>query len=72
MFGENLKIIRRKKALTQAEVARLAQIHKRYYQDVEACLKTPSVVIAARLQMALGCDWRELTRGIADSPVQES
>ena len=48
MFGQNLKRLRLKNHLTQAELAKSAQIHKRYYQDVEACLKTPSVVIAAR------------------------
>ena len=64
MFGENLKRIRAQRGLTQREVAQLALIHKRYVQDIEACLKIPSVVIAIRLQRALNCEWRDLTRGL--------
>jgi transcriptional regulator with XRE-family HTH domain len=67
MFGQNLRRLRLKNGLTQAQVAESAKIHKRYYQDLEACLKIPSVVIAARLRKALRCDWNELTRGIIDN-----
>jgi len=64
MFGENLKRIRAQRRLTQREVSELAHIHKRYVQDMEACLKTPSVVIALRLQRALKCKWEDLTKGM--------
>jgi DNA-binding XRE family transcriptional regulator len=64
MFGDNLKRIRAQRGLTQREVALLALIHKRYVQDMEANLKIPSVVIAIRLQRALNCEWRDLTRGM--------
>ncbi|MBE2203760.1 MAG: helix-turn-helix transcriptional regulator [Chthoniobacterales bacterium] len=50
--------------MTQAKVSELARLHTRYYQDVEACRKTPSVAIAARLQRALKCDWTDLTKGL--------
>ena len=62
MFGENVKRIRKEKDMTQVEVAGLAKIHKRYYQDIEWCRRTPSVVIAAKLRKALDCDWTDLTR----------
>jgi transcriptional regulator with XRE-family HTH domain len=64
MFGENVRRIRAEEGLTQAKVAEMAGVHKRYYQDVEACRKTPSVLIAARLRMALNCDWTDLMRGL--------
>jgi len=64
MFGNNLKRIRAQRGMTQGQVSELAKIHKRYYQDLEACLKTPSVAIAARLQRALQCDWPDLTKGL--------
>jgi transcriptional regulator with XRE-family HTH domain len=64
MFGKNLKRIRAQRDMTQAKVSELAGIHKRYYQDVEACVKVPSVAIAARLRKALKCDWTDLTRGL--------
>jgi transcriptional regulator with XRE-family HTH domain len=64
MFGDNLKRIRAKRGLTQRELAVLALIHKRYVQDLEANLKIPSVVIAIRLQRALNCEWRDLTKGM--------
>ena len=50
--------------MTQKQVAELAQIHKRYVQDLEACLKTPSIVVVARIKKALKCDWTDLTRGL--------
>ena len=64
MFGNNLKRIRHEKGMTQAKVSELARVHTRYYQDLEACQKTPSVAIAARLQRALQCDWADLTKGL--------
>lgn len=63
-FGKNLKRIRAQRGLTQREVSELAQIHKRYVQDMEACLKIPSVVIAVRLQRALKCELTDLTKGL--------
>ncbi len=64
MFGENLRRIRAQRGMTQKQVAELAQIHKRYVQDLEACLKTPSIVVVARIKKALKCDWTDLTRGL--------
>ena len=64
MFGENLKRIRAERGFTQRQLAQLALIHYRYVQDLEANLKIPSVVIAIRLQRALDCEWRDLTRGM--------
>jgi len=64
MFGDNLKRLRAKSGLTQRELAVLALIHYRYVQDLEANLKIPSVVIAIRLQRALNCEWRDLTKGM--------
>lgn len=64
MFGNNLKRLRLKNDLTQREVAEGAEIHRRYYQDLEACVKIPSVAIAARLRKVFGCEWEELTKGL--------
>ena len=64
MFGKNLKRIRLKRGMTQLELAGQAKIYKRHYQDVEACRKIPSVVMAARLRKALKCEWTDLMRGV--------
>jgi len=64
MFGKNIRRLRAAKGLTQGKLAELADIHKRYYQDLEACRKTPSVTVAARIQRALKCDWADLLRGV--------
>ncbi len=64
MFGNNLRRIRAQRGMTQVKVAELAGIHRRYYQDLEACSKTPSVTIAARLQRALKADWFDLTKDL--------
>jgi DNA-binding XRE family transcriptional regulator len=63
-FGKNLKELRARSAMTQAQVAESAQIHKRHYQAIEACEKVPSVLIAARLRKTLDCTWEELTKGL--------
>ena len=64
MFGKNIKRLRTQRGMTQAAVADLVGIHKRYYQDVEACRKIPSVLIAHRMRKALKCEWSEMTRGM--------
>jgi len=64
MFGENLKHIRALRGMTQREVAALAEIHYRHVQDIEACLKIPSVAIAVRLHKALKCKLTDLTKGM--------
>jgi len=63
MFGDNIRRLRAAKELTQGKLAELASIHKRYYQDLEACNKIPSVTVASRIQKALRCDWTDLMRG---------
>ncbi len=64
MLGKNLKKIRKQKGLTQAKLAELANVNRRYYQEIEACRKNPTVVVTARLRKALKCDWLEVLKGI--------
>jgi transcriptional regulator with XRE-family HTH domain len=64
MFGKNVKRLRIEKGMTQASLSSAAKIYMRYYQDIEACRKIPSVVFAARLKAALDCEWEDLMRGV--------
>lgn len=64
MFGKNLRRLRLQKGLTQAKVAELADINRRYYQEVEASRKNPTIGVAARLRKALKVEWVELLKGL--------
>ena len=64
MFGKNLKRMRAQRGMTQKQVSELAQIHKRYVQDLEAGLKTPSITVVARIRKALKCEGTDLTKGL--------
>ncbi|MFZ4775850.1 MAG: helix-turn-helix domain-containing protein [Terrimicrobiaceae bacterium] len=63
-LGQNLRRIRTKKGLTQAKLAELADINRRYYQEIEACRKNPTVVVTARLRKALKADWLDVLKGV--------
>ena len=56
--------MRAQRGMTQKQVSELAQIHKRYVQDLEAGLKTPSISVVARIRKALKCEWTDLTKGL--------
>ena len=56
----NLKTKRRKKGLTQAEIAGKASISTRHYQDIEADKRTPNVKTAKLIAQALDSTVEEL------------
>lgn len=63
-MNRNLKRIRLSLNLTQDKLATRAKITKRYYQDVEAGRKSPTVKVVVRLRKALGCEWDDLFKGL--------
>jgi len=52
-FGRSLKRLREARALTQRELAELAEIAEKYLSRIELGLATPSVHVAWRLARAL-------------------
>lgn len=54
---EELLEIRKKRKLTQQEVADLAGLKRSYYGMIETGNRRPSPEVAMRLAKALGFDW---------------
>ncbi len=60
LFGvkmNEIRTIRRRKGLTQAQVAQQAGISRAFYTRVENGVCAPSVAVARRLALALGIEW---------------
>ena len=60
VFGRRIKTYRRKRALTQEELARIARIDNKYIGSIERGEKAPSFEVAERLARALKVDYHEL------------
>jgi XRE family transcriptional regulator, regulator of sulfur utilization len=59
-FGKRVKSYRRKRGLTQEELARLAQIDSKYIGSIERGERAPSFEVAERLSKALKVDYHAL------------
>jgi transcriptional regulator with XRE-family HTH domain len=64
MFAKNIRKIRLARDFTQAYVAEHSKITKRYYQEIEAGRKSPTVGVVVRLRKTLKCTWDELFKGL--------
>ena len=62
-FGRNINRLRSERNLTQEKLAELADVSRRYLQEVEKGEKNPTVKIAAKLRLALKVSWEELFKG---------
>ncbi len=60
----NIQKIRRKKSLSQEEVAHLAGVHQTYLSGVETAKRNPSIVVLERIANALGVDVSEFFKPI--------
>lgn len=60
LFAERLREVRRSRGLTQAELARQAQVTVSYIARLEAAGSAPGVDLLARLASALGVTVQEL------------
>ena len=56
MTNNNLKLYRQKQGLTQAQLAKIANIGERHYQRIEHGETLPNVMIAQRLAKAFGTE----------------
>ena len=58
--SRNIQRIRRKKDLSQEEVAHRADIHQTYLSGVETGKRNPSILVVERIAKALGVDVSEI------------
>lgn len=65
VFGERLRHVRKRRGLTQEELADLASLAGPYISDMERGLKVPSLTTVLRLAVALDCKVMDLV-GIFD------
>jgi len=63
-FAKNLARARHASGMTQEQVAAGAGVSVRYYQDCEAGLKRPSLLIVGAMGHTLQCSFDDLFRGV--------
>jgi DNA-binding XRE family transcriptional regulator len=68
LIGENIRVERKRRHLTQEALAELLDLYPRAYQRIEAGTAGPSVATLVRIKAALGCSWDELMAGIKWPP----
>lgn len=54
MFRENVKLYRKKKELSQTELAELVGVHASMIGLIESCGKVPNVILGAKIAKILG------------------
>jgi len=62
--GQNISHLRRSRKMTQVDLARLANINRRYLYDIENDRKSPTIEVAGRLKSALKCGWLAILKGV--------
>lgn len=60
MFGQRLREVRQRRALTQDALAETSGLTKAYISDMERGLKIPSLTTILRLALAMDCKVVEL------------
>jgi transcriptional regulator with XRE-family HTH domain len=60
VFGRRVKACRRRRGLTQDELARIARIDSKYVGSIERGEKAPSFEVAERLARALKVEYHDL------------
>jgi transcriptional regulator with XRE-family HTH domain len=60
--GLNLQKARRRRGVSQEELAHLAKVHQTYLSGVELGKRNPSIVVLDRIATALGLDLADLTK----------
>ena len=71
IFGKNVHKLRNEAKLTQEELAEMADLSRRYLQEIEAGKYNPTLTIILGLKSALNCSWDDLTNGIGKNVGQE-
>jgi transcriptional regulator with XRE-family HTH domain len=64
--GLNLQKARRRRGVSQEELAHLAKVHQTYLSGVELGKRNPSIVVLHRIATALGLDLADLTKKRAE------
>ncbi len=67
MVGQNVRLIRQKKSLTQEKFAELSGFSQQYISGLEKGLRNPTVVTLYELATALGVSPVELIRPLKNT-----
>lgn len=59
-FGSHVRSLRKKKGLSQEDIADKAGIHVTYLSGVERGARNPTVIVLRRLAFALGVNTKDL------------
>ena len=70
-LGKRIAFLRKKKKMSQLDLALDSGINKNYISDLERGRRNPSLMILSRLSKALDCDMATLLQGIKDYSLEE-
>lgn len=70
-FSDNLKIIRKSKGFSQAELAKNVGISQAALAQFELGIRLPNIITAVRLEKVLGTTCRELVEGTETCVILE-
>ena len=70
-FGKSIAFLRKKKKMSQLDLALEAGINKNYISDLERGRRNPSLMILSRIANAFKIDMSTLLQGIQDYSLED-
>ncbi len=70
-LGKRIAYLRKKKNLSQLDLALISDINKNYISDLERGRRNPSLMILSRISNALNIDMSTLLQGIKDYSLED-
>ena len=70
-LGKRIIYLRKKRKMSQLQIAIESEINKNYISDLERGKRNPSLMILNRIAIALKIDMSELLKGIQDFSLED-
>ena len=70
-LGKRIAYLRKKKKMSQLDLALISDINKNYISDLERGRRNPSLMILSRISNALNIDMSTLLQGIKDYSLED-
>lgn len=70
-LGKRIIYLRKKRKMSQLQLAIESEINKNYISDLERGKRNPSLMILNRIAIALKIDMSELLKGIQDFSLED-
>ena len=70
-LGKRISYLRKKKKMSQLDLAIESDINKNYISDLERGKRNPTLMVMSKICKALGCDLSTLLLGIQDYSFED-